>query len=236
VRVQYRYLPSWIGARHLENVKNLPLEVSNQAMRSPRGFLAAVVFLLALPMAVLCQVLFGSGSSVVVHVALALGSVLLSFSVFDFRMPRWITWVGCVSAGALAAIFLLQGVADLTQNGSLHYLAYQVLGQWPEGWLPDLVILWLVAMLLSDSRGKTRILGFVAMSIAVCLEVYSHTLSFLGTSLNAEAPTLKLLLLLPFVWLLFESTKKPEAGASHTIAGRDDAPGDREAIEATPET
>ena len=47
------------------------------------------------------------------------------------------------------------------------------------------------------------------MSIVVCLEVYSHIFSYLGTSLNEEAPTLKLLLLLPFVWLLFESTKKP---------------------------
>jgi hypothetical protein len=181
---------------------------SRVSMRSPRGFLAAVVYLLAIPIAVLCQVLFGSGSGVAVHLALALGSVLLSSAVFDFRIPRWVTWIGCVAAGALAAIFLLQGVADLIQNDSLSYLAYQVLGQWPEGWLPDLVILWFVAMLLIDSQGKTRILGFGAMSIVVCLEVYSHFLSYLGTSLGAQAPTLKLLLLLPFVWLLFESAKK----------------------------
>jgi hypothetical protein len=126
-------------------------------MRSPRGLLAAVVFLLALPVAVLCQVLFGSGDGVAVHLALALGSVLLSFSVFDFNMPRWINWIGCVSAGALAVIFLSQGVADLLQNDSLNYLAYDVLGQRLEGRLPDLIILWFVAMLLIDSQGKTRI-------------------------------------------------------------------------------
>jgi hypothetical protein len=58
-----------------------------------------------------------------------------------------------------------------------------------------------------DSRDKTRILGIVAMSLAVCIEVYSHILRFVGTS---PSGTLKLLLLLPFVWLLFESTKKPQ--------------------------
>jgi hypothetical protein len=74
--------------------------------------------------------------------------------------------------------------------------------------LIDLVIFWFVALLLLDSRGKTRILGFVAVSTAVGLEVYRHYLSFLGTSLDAGAPSLKLLLLVPFVWLLFEGMKK----------------------------
>jgi hypothetical protein len=180
------------------------------SMRSPRGFLASTVFLLAVPVAFLCQILFGSGSGVAVHLALGAGSLLLSFAVFDFELPKWINWIGCVAALALGTIFLLQAVALLIPNESLYYFAYQVLGQWPEGWLPDLVILWFVAMLLIDSQGKTRMLGFVAMSLAVCLEVYSHILTYLGTSLTAEAGTLKLLLLLPFVWLLFESTKKTQ--------------------------
>jgi hypothetical protein len=92
-------------------------------------------------------------------------------------------------------------------NETLNYFAYEVLGQWPEGWLPDVVVLWLIAMLVLDSRDKTRILGIVAMSIAVCYELYSHILRFLGTS---DIESLKLLMLLPFVWLLFESTKKPQ--------------------------
>src|ERR687897_1509285 len=102
---------------------------SRVRMRSPRGFLAAIIFLLALPIAVLYQMLFGNGAAAVLHLAFALGSVLLSFSVFDFKLPRWINWIGCVSAGALAVIFLSQGVADLLQNDSLTYLAYDVLGQ-----------------------------------------------------------------------------------------------------------
>jgi len=178
------------------------------SMRSPRGLLAAVVFLLALPVAFLCQILFGSGASTTIHLALGAGSLLLSFAVFDFKLPRWINWVGCVSAGALATIFLLQAVALLIPNDSLDYLAYQVLGQWPESLFPALLILWFVAMLLFDSRGKTRILGFVAVSIAVGFEVYTHALSYLGTPIEAQPQILRLLMLLPFVWLLFESTKK----------------------------
>ena len=181
---------------------------SRVSMRSPWGLLAAIVFLLAVPVALLCQILFGSGAGTTIHLALGAGSVLLSFAVFDFRLPRWINWIGCVSAAALAAIFLLQGAALLIHNDSLTYLAYQVLGQWPESLFPALLILWFVAMLLFDSQGKTRILGFVAMSIVVGFEVYTHTLAYLGTPIEEQSQMLRLLMLLPFVWLLFESTKK----------------------------
>jgi hypothetical protein len=141
-----------------------------------------------------------------IHFFLAAGSVLLAFSVFDFELPRWINWIGCAAGLALGTIFLLQAVALLIPIESLHYFAYEVLGQWPEGWLPDVVILWFVAMLVLDSQGKSRILGIVAVSMAVCFELYSHILRYVGTS---DTGSLKLLMLLPFVWLLFESTKKP---------------------------
>jgi hypothetical protein len=177
-------------------------------LRSPRGLLAAVVFLLAVPVALLCQILFGSGAGTTLHLALGAGSVLLSFAVFDFKLPRWINWIGCVSAGALGAIFLLQAVALLIPNDSLNYLAFDVLGQRLEGSLPDLIILWFVAMLLFVSQGKTRILGIVALSLAVGFEVYKYTLAYLGTPVEAQPQMLRLLMLLLFVWLLFESTKK----------------------------
>jgi hypothetical protein len=175
-------------------------------MRSPLGLLAALAFLLAFPIALGCQILLGSGAKTAVHFALAAGSVLLAFCVFDFKLPRWMNWIGCVAALALGTIFLLQAVALLIPSESLHYVAYQVLGQWPEGWLPDVVLLWFVAMLVVDSQDKSRIFGVVALSIAVCFELYSHILRFGGTS---DSGSLKLLMLLPFVWLLFESTKKP---------------------------
>ena len=63
-------------------------------------------------------------------------------------------------------------------------------------------------MLLIDSEGKTRILGFVAMSIVVGVKLCSYGLTYLGSSLDAEAPGLKLLYLLPFAWLVFETSKR----------------------------
>jgi hypothetical protein len=181
--------------------------ISGVRMRSPLGLLAALAFLLALPIAIGCQILIGSGAGTAVHFALAAGCALLAFAVFDFELPRWMNWIGCAAALALGTIFLLQALAELIPMESLNYVAYEVLGQWPEGWLPDVVLLWFVGMLVLDSRGKSRILGIVVLSIAVCFELYSHLLRFGGTT---DTGSLKLLMLLPFVWLLFESTKKPQ--------------------------
>jgi hypothetical protein len=181
--------------------------ISGVRIRSPLGLLAALAFLVGIPISFGLQILFGSGAGTMIHFVLAAGSFLLAFAVFDFKLPRWMNWIGCAAGLAVGTIFLLQAVALLIPNESLHYIAYEVLGQWPEGWLPDVLILWLVAMLVLDSQGKSRILGIVAVSIAVCSEIYSHVLRFGGTSPTA---TLKLLLLLLFVWLLIESTKKPQ--------------------------
>jgi len=115
-------------------------------------------------------------------------------------------------------VFLLQGVSELIQNDSLTYLAFQVFGQWLEASLIDLFTFWCIAMLLIDSQGKTRILGFVAMSIVVGVKGYSYGLTYLGSSLNAEAPGLKLLYLLPFAWLLFETRKKLHLEQRATLA------------------
>lgn len=206
------------GVGRSPDAATLPERSGGSKVRSPRGFLGAIVFLLAVPIAVSTQLLFGSGSGAMIHFALATGSVLVAISVFDFETRRWINWIGCVAMSALAAVFFLQGVTDLTQNDSLSYLAYDVLGNWPERVLPDLFIGWLVAMLLMDSWGKTRILGFVVMAIVLCVEAYNIGLNYLGTSLNVEAPSLKVFYLLPFVWLLLESRKKRSPGG-RTIKG-----------------
>jgi hypothetical protein len=39
--------------------------------------------------------------------------------------------------------------------------------------------------------------------------VYTHTVAYLGTPIEEQSQMLRLLMLLSFVWLLFESTKKP---------------------------
>jgi hypothetical protein len=172
-------------------------------MRSPRGFLASVVLVLALPVAILIQALLGSGASLTMHVALTVGCALLSLSAFDFETPRWVAWLGRLAAGAFAAVFLLQAASELIRNDSFSYFALQVLGNWPERVLVTLLVFWLVAVLLSVSRGKTRILGFVAMAVVVSVDAYNYVLLYLG-----EADALAALYLLPFVWLLFESRKR----------------------------
>jgi len=181
--------------------------ISGMRMRSPLGLLAALAFLVGIPISFGWQILFGSGAGTMIHFFLAAGTLLLAFAVFDFELPRWMNWVGCAAGLALGSIFLLQAVALLVPMESLNYFAYEVLGQWPEGWLPDVIILWFVAMLVLDSRGKSRILGIGAVSVAVCFELYSHILRFGGSS---PSQILRLLMLLLFVWLLFESIKKPQ--------------------------
>jgi len=163
--------------------------------------------------------LIGVSAETVVHWGLGLGSVLLSLAVFDFRTARWVAWIGSVSTVALAAIFLLQGVSELMANSSLTYLAFQVFGQRIEATLVDLFTLWCIAMLLIDSEGKTRILGFVALSIVVGVKLFSFGLTYLGSSLDAEAPALKLLYLLPFAWLVFETTKSLPLKQPTTLTG-----------------
>jgi hypothetical protein len=178
-------------------------------MRSARGFLGSLVLLLALPIAVLTQVLVGSGSGIVIHCALAVGCVLVSLSAFDFGTPRWLAWIGRVSASAFAAIFLVQGASAIIGNESFSYFANDVLGFWPEKLLLSLLTIWLVGMLLTTSLGKTRVLGFVAMAIVVCVEAYVYfSLLYLGTNPFLETAAVKLPYLLPFVWLLFEGGKR----------------------------
>ncbi|MGH7696403.1 MAG: hypothetical protein ACRENH_15565 [Gemmatimonadaceae bacterium] len=177
--------------------------------RSTRGVAAAAVVLLALPVTFLYQSLGGTRASVVVHAALALGAVLLSFAVFDFATPRWVALLGCAAAGLLAVIFLLQGLSEIVQNARLTEAVYRVLGQRVEGWLVDLFLLWCVAVWLTVSRGRAKAFGAVVLGVAVGVEIYANWLAFRGTSLNEVAPMLKLVVLPPFVWLLLESRKAP---------------------------
>jgi hypothetical protein len=176
-------------------------------MRSPRGFCAALVLLLAIPIALLCQTVFGIEFEITFHFLLALCAGLVAFAVFDFKLPAWITWLGSVSTGTVAAIFLLQGVSRLIPSDALFTLAYQVLGGPLESALVDGLMLWFIALVLRGSQGKTRLFGVAAMSIFGCFELYRYGLASIGAE---PAGILKLTLLLPFIWLLLESKKKHE--------------------------
>jgi hypothetical protein len=197
------------GAGTSPNIAAQQETLGGLGMRSPRGFLGSIVLVLALPVAVLIQVLLGSGSSLTMHVALMVGCTLVALSAFDFETPRWIAWMGRVAAGAFAAIFLLQAASELMRNDSFRHFALQVLGNWPERVLTTLFIFWLVAVLLTASRGKTRILGVVAMAVVVAVNAYNYFLLYLD-----EPPALTAVYLLPFVWLLLESRKsQPTKGS-----------------------
>jgi hypothetical protein len=180
---------------------------ANARMRSPRGLFAALALLFAIPIALACQIVFGMEFEIPFHFLLALSSGLIALAVFDFKLPAWITWLGSVSASTVATIFLLQGVSLLIPSDALFTLAYQVLGGPLESALVDGLMLWLVALLLRGSQGKTRLFGVAAISIFGCFELYRYGLAYLGAE---PAGILKLTLLLPFVWLLLESKKKIE--------------------------
>ena len=183
-------------------------------MRSLCGVLAASVCLVAVPVALLVQLMAGSGAEIVLHLVGGVGCLLTAFAVFDFKPPRWLRWVGCLSIGALGATFLLQGISQLVHNDWLTYLAFQILGQQVETLSGDVFLVWCSATVLLMSHGKVKLVGIVVMALAVSAEIYSYGVRYFGSAAGGVSPLLKLVLLLPFVWLLLESSKKiplPEA-------------------------
>jgi hypothetical protein len=177
-------------------------------VRSLRGVLAASVCLLAVPVGLLFQLIVGSGAEIVLHLVLGVGFLLTAFAVFDFEPPRWLPWVGCLSIGAFGATFLLQGISQLLHIDWLTYLAFQILGQQLETWSVDVFLVWCSATVLLMSHGKVKLFGICVMALAVSAEIYGHGVRYFGSGAGGVSPLLKLVLLLPFVWLLLESSKK----------------------------
>jgi hypothetical protein len=89
-------------------------------MRSLRGVIAASVCLLAVPVALLCQLIVGSGAEIVLHLVGGVGCLLTAFAAFDFEPPRWLPWIGCLSIGAFGVTFLLQGISQLLHIDLAH--------------------------------------------------------------------------------------------------------------------
>jgi hypothetical protein len=174
-------------------------------VRSKRAFVGAAMIVLSYPAAIAVALLFGSGGDTVIHFVMGSGFVIFATSVFDFDLPRWVNVIGAAAAGAFGAIFLLQGVSDLTHLEGVRHVAFDVLGQQVERLLPDVVFLWFIALLLGASWGRSRILGWAVMVIVVGLEIATLVGLLFGVSLATGL----LVILLPFVWLLFESAKQP---------------------------
>lgn len=171
--------------------------------------------LLSVPLALLGS-RFGGDAETLLHMSLGAGLVITAFALFDFRTARWVSGVAGLGLGMLGAIFLLQGTSDLIPGGRLHALAYDVLGQTLERVLPDLFILWSVATLVQHSRGGTRRFGACIIILVVAADVLDYAMTLRG----GDAPgILKVLFLLPFVWLLVEG-RKPRIGRGHwALAG-----------------
>jgi len=166
------------------------------------------VCLLAVPVALIFQLIVGSGAELVLHLVLGVGFLLTAFAVFDFAPPRWLPWVGCLSIGVLGVTFLLQGISQLLHVDWLTYLAFQILGQRVEAWSVDVFLVWCSAAVLLMSHGKVKSFGIGVMVLAVGAEIYSYGVRYFGSVAGGVSPLLKLVLLLPFVWLLLECSKK----------------------------
>jgi hypothetical protein len=162
------------------------------------------MIVLSYPAAIAVALLFGSGGDTVIHFVMGSGFVIFATSVFDFDLPRWVNVIGAAAAGAFGAIFLLQGVSDLTHLEGVRYLAFDVLGHQVERLLPEVVFLWFVALLLGASWGRSRILGWAVMVIVVGLEIAS----LVGLLFDVPMAITLVSILLSFVWLLLESAKQ----------------------------
>jgi hypothetical protein len=189
-------------------------------MRSPTGLAAAVILLLAVPLALGSQILVDGSAEFVLHLVVGTGCIALALAMFDFGLPRWVDLLGAAAAGAFGSIFLLQAISQLVQIEALTYVAYDILGQEIERVLPYVVLVWFVALLLWGSHGKSRILGGAVLAVVIGVEV----VSFVGPLVGIDIESQKLLFLLPFIWLLAESIERRPDGdmdqAPATVIGQ----------------
>jgi hypothetical protein len=190
-------------------VRSEPLDRSARLsfahIRSARGVLGALGLLLALPITIGYQILFPVGAEVVIHVALAVGTLLVGLSAFDFDTPSWLASVTCVAASALAIIFLGQGLAEFTQSEGLKNIAFsREIGAWGEMITVTMVMVWFIAVAVTHGRGPTMILGILSSALTVGLGVWS----VLFAPPAGTPQEMRLLFLLPIAWFLFVSTRR----------------------------
>jgi hypothetical protein len=174
-------------------------------IQSPRALLGSLSVLAALPLAILTNTMFGGGELIVVHAALGLGMVLLAASVGDFRGPVALRWIGATALLVLGAIFLAQGVAEIVQSPQIFAIVYgdptiqamEKLSSYP-------IILWCLGLVITHSRGKSRILGMLSLAAIALVEIYAFWITSTGGVLDI---TFRLTYLLAFAWLAVEAVK-----------------------------
>jgi hypothetical protein len=179
-------------------------------MRSIWAVAAAATMLLAFPLAVVSQALGQNAPEIVVHIVLGTGMLLFAKAVWAFGLPRWINWVGALSAVAFGAIFLSQAVSLLVpQNAALDDVAFGLLGNWGERLCLLGIDAWFLGLLLLGTEGRTRLIGWAVVPIVAAY----HLISLAGAILAIDIPNVRLAFFLPFVWLLIEGAKRGAPGA-----------------------
>ena len=157
-----------------------------------------------LPTAVVFSVAFDD-EEIGVHIALAAGAFLLASAMLDFDVPKPINLLACVSTAVLGGIFLLQAISPMTSSDGFHDFAYDTLGQWLEGTLTLVFVIWCFVLLLSDSKDRTRLFGMATVPL---LLIYAAALWATNLIDVSQPPgVLKLLFMPVMVWLLLESRK-----------------------------
>ena len=194
-------------------------------MRSIWAVAAAVTMLLAFPLAVVSSALGENVPEIVVHIVLGTGMLLFAKAVWAFRLPRWINWIGTLSAVVFGAIFLLQAVSLLVpQNTALDDVAFGLLGNWGERLCLLGIDVWFLGLLLLGTEGRTRLIGWAVVPIVAAY----HIISLAGAILAIDIPNVRLAFFLPFVWLLIEGAKRAaprDAGPTPAGSGHVEIPG-----------
>jgi hypothetical protein len=166
------------------------------------------VLLLALPLTIATDMVFPGRAEVVIHMLLAMGTLIIGLSVFEFASPKWLTRSAWTAACVLAAICFAQGLAALTQNKALQNVAYSPeIGGWGEAVAASIVMAWLIAVAFAHGRGATMTAGALSAAMVIGLSVWTMLVAPLGGT-PAE---LRLLFLIPIAWLLFVSTRQSNA-------------------------
>jgi hypothetical protein len=124
---------------------------------------------------------------------------------------------GAASAGGMAAIFLLQALSTVVPSEALYAVAFDLLGDLPERVLIAVLLVALIATCLHLSRGTSRWLGLLALLCVVGLHAWRLYAQSTGIPQPAE---LRLVYLLPFVWLLLASRQPRPAPSLGTLPVR----------------
>ena len=139
---------------------------------------------------------------------LALGTLRIGLSAFEFGTSKWLTRSACGAACVLAAIFLAHGLAALTQNETLNNVAFSPeIGCWGEATTVSIVMVWFIANAFAHGRGATMIARALSAAMVIGLSVCG----MLAAPLGGTPAELRLLFFVPIAWLLFVSTPHSNA-------------------------